>query len=118
MTQTNPVIRPIRKNDVIAYRGKMYNESFRGLAVELDGEVIGIAGVLHTPVLQAFSMIKDEMRKYPKSLVKAAQYFRTILAEYDSPVYAKPSPDEKNPERYLEYVGFKRFNGSLYEWTQ
>ena len=86
--------------------------------MELDGEVIGVAGVLHTPVLQAFSMIKDKLRDYPKVLVKAGKVFRDILNKYDSPVYAIASPNEKNSMRYLEVVGFEQFDGRLYRWTQ
>lgn len=116
MESHNPIIRPILKSDIVAYRGSVFEQSFRGIAVELDDKVIGVAGVLHTDTLQAFSMIKDELRKYPKTLVKAGRYFREILAKYESPIYAIASPDEENSEGFLEHVGFKQYNGRLYRW--
>lgn len=112
-----PLIRPITKADVFAYRGEPYSASFRGLAVELNGEIVGVAGVLHTPVLQAFSNIRDELRKYPKTLVLAARKFREILAQYDdSPIYAIANENEKNAPGYLEYVGFEHYHDGVYRW--
>lgn len=115
-----PIIRPAKRNDVIAFQGEPYDQSFRGIVVELDDEIIGLAGVLHSNPLQAFSVISDTMRKYPKCLVLAARDFRKYLDMYDSPIYAMANPDEKNSEGYLEYVGFEKFDESkrLYKWQQ
>ncbi len=110
------VLRPATKADIIAYRGKTYKESFRGIVAELDGEILGIAGVLHTANLQAFSSIDDKLRKYPKSLVKAAIMFRDILNSYDSTIYAKADEHEKNSTGYLEYVGFEPYSERIYKW--
>jgi hypothetical protein len=106
----------VQKRDIIAFKGENYNDSIRGLVVELDGEIIGIAGVMQGQCLQAFSSISDTMRKYPKSLVKAAIYFRSILSKYEAPVYAIANPDESNSKGYLEYVGFEHYDGSIYRW--
>ncbi len=114
--QTQPVIRPATKADIVKFRGKPYRESFRGIVVEIDGEIIGVAGVLHTEVLQAFSTIKDELRKRPKLLVTSAKIFRDVLRSYSCPVYAQASDKEKNAAGFLEYIGFEHYQGSVYKW--
>lgn len=109
-------LRPAKKADIIAYRGKPYAESFRGIVADQEGEIIGVAGVLHTSTLQAFSNIKDELRKHPKVLVLAARKFRDILNSYNSDIYAIANENEKNAAGYLEYVGFEHHHGSIYKW--
>ena len=111
-----PVIRPATKADIIVYRGKPYKESFRGIVADLDGEVLGIAGVLHTMQLQAFSSIKDELRKYPKTLILGAREFRKILNGYERDIYAIASKEERNSARFLEYVGFEPYHERIYKW--
>ena len=76
--------------------------------------VIGIAAVLHTSPLQAFSTVTDELRKHPRVFILAAKQFRDILNSYNSPIYAEASSKEKNATGYLEYVGFEHYNGRVY----
>lgn len=94
----------------------MYKESFKGIVADQDGEILGIAGVLHTATLQAFSNISDELRKHPKMLILAARQFRDILNSYQQDIYALASDQEKNAAGYLEYVGFEHHKGSIYKW--
>lgn len=113
-----PLIRPVTKDDVIEFKGEQYNDSFRGMVVEYDGRVIGIAGVLHGIPLQAFSSMSDEIRRYPKTLILAAREFRKILAMYDGfPIYALASKNERNASGYLKYVGFEHYCGDMYRWV-
>lgn len=114
----NIQLRAANKADIIAWRGKPYRESFRGIVADLDGEIIGIAGVLHANQLQAFSEITDELRKHPKTLVLAAREFRDILNSYDYPIYAQASEEEKNSAGFLEYVGFEHYQKRIYKWAQ
>lgn len=109
-------IRPANKADIMAYRGKVYKESFRGIVAEIDGKVVGIAGVLHTQPLQAFSNVLPELKKRPKALIMAAREFRKILNSYDSPIYAVADEKEKNSTGYLEYVGFEPYQKRIYRW--
>lgn len=110
------ILRPATKADIIAYRGKPYRESFRGIVAELEGEVVGVAGVLHTSPPQAFSNIRDALRAHPKTLILGVREFRKILNSYDSQIYAIANEKEKNSTGFLEYVGFEHFNKRIYRW--
>jgi len=114
----NVQLRPANKADIIAWRGEPYRDSFRGIVADLDGEIIGIAGVLHSTQLKAFSEITDELRKRPKMLILGAREFRNILNSYDHPIYAHASEEEKNATGYLEYVGFEHYQKRIYKWAQ
>lgn len=93
--------------------------TIRGIAAELDGETIGVAGVLHGYPTQAFSQMDDRLRRYPKTIMLAARKFREILQSYDV-AYAVASREEKNADRFLTYVGFKYLqtttSGRTYRW--
>lgn len=100
-----PKIRPLKKSDLGEFDSMGF--TVRGYAVELDGKVIGIAGVLHTRPLQAFGQIKDELRKYPKTIMKVIKMFKSILESYDMPVYAIACKKEYNSTKVLERIGFE-----------
>ena len=111
------IIRAATKADIIAYRGKVYPESFKGIVVDFDGEIVGIGGVINTSPLQAFSNITDKLRKSPKTSVKAARLFRKLLNSYSYDIYAYASEQEVNAIGYLKYIGFEYFNERIYKWT-
>lgn len=86
--------------------------------MDLDGEIIGVAGVLHTPFKQAFSSMTDEMRHYPKTIMKVGHKMRKILNSYNEDIYAVASDREDNSKAFLERVGFKHYDGEVYVWTR
>lgn len=112
------MLRPASKADVIALNGKSFNASFRGIAAEIDGKVVGIAGVMHTSSLQFFSQFSDELRKYPKSLIMAARMMREILDQYSSPVYSIADESIDSSSRFLEHIGFEHYEGRVYQWDK
>lgn len=114
----NVQLRPASKADVLTFLGKPFTESFRGIVAEKNGEVIGIAGVLHTLRLQAFSTITAEMKKHPKTIIKAVRLFREILNSYDTTIYAVASETERSSMRFLEHVGFEHYHERIYIWQQ
>jgi hypothetical protein len=118
MASKNPILRPATRADVIAMEGKLYGASFRGIAAEIDGKVIGVAGVMQTQNLQLFGSLTREVRHYPKMLITAARMLIEILNQYDSPIYAMPDEGVKNSARFLEYMGFKHYHGRIYRWLQ
>jgi predicted transcriptional regulator len=110
------LLRSAQRADVIAFRGEPFDQSFRGIVADKEGEIIAIAGVLHTDHLQAFSSIKEPMRKSPKSLILGARIFREILNSYGREIYAFASEKENNSAVFLEYIGFKHYHGRIYLW--
>jgi len=116
------VIRPVKRTDILALCGQSYAQSLRGLAIEHDGETVGLAGVLHTNPLQCFSEMTDRLRDSPRTIVKTAIQLRDILDSYAADIYAIASEEEPTASRFLEYVGFKYINsthqGELYQWQR
>jgi len=102
------MIRPLASNDLSEFNHMGF--TVRGLAIELDGEVVGIAGVLHTNPIQAFSRMDDKLRKHPKTIMKVIKKFKDILSNYNSPIYAIASEKEYNSNKVLERIGFKFFH--------
>lgn len=118
MESKSPSIRALQKNDIEVFYGKKFNESVRGLAVELEGVPVAIAGVMHTNPLQAFSDMKDSLRKYPKTIIKTARRLKNILDAYESPVYAYADEDESNSANFLKHVGFTEIEEGVFKWQQ
>jgi len=116
MKSKTPLIRPLNKNDKWWFTH--HDKTVRGVVVELDGEIIGVAGVLHTSPLQAFSEMSDKIRKYPKTVMKVMLSFKKVLEHYDLPMYAIANEDEHNSRKVLERIGFKPLDGRMYKWQQ
>lgn len=77
---------------------------------------LGVCGVQHSPVLEAFSFITNEMREYPGAIWRAAVKFRSLLSEYDSPVLSFASDVEETAPAFLERIGFQQVEGRVYQW--
>jgi len=123
MKSKTPTIRTINKDDIESFNnGSRYRQSLRGLTVELNGEPIGIAGVLHTNPLQVFSEMRDEMRDYPILIMKTAKRLLNIMETYDKPLYALASENENDPDSFLIHLGFEftgeNEQGRYYKWQK
>lgn len=116
MESKSPNIRALKSKDIVEFYGKSFPESVRGLAVEFEGEPVAVAGVIHTNPLQAFSSIKDSLRKYPKTIIKTARRLKTILDMYESPVYAYADKGEKNSVNFLKHIGFTQIEDGVFRW--
>lgn len=108
---------PINKQHILEYKGKPFEKSMRGFAALHDGKVVGIAGVLHTEVLQAFSEFSDEVANNKRFIVQAIREFRKLLTQYDEPVFAAPDATKSTACGFLKHIGFKK-QGELYRWQQ
>jgi hypothetical protein len=115
MKLKTPLVRPLKKADLKSFDS--FNYSVRGVAVEIGGEVVSVSGVLHSSPPQAFSFMKDELRKYPKTIMKVILEFKDILNHYKIPIYAKCSNKEKNSRKVLERIGFELVDGRFYRWN-
>ena len=88
----------------------------RGIAALRDDECLGICGVQHGPMLEAFSFIRNDMRAYPGAIWRAAVKFRELLNSYDQPIFASASEVEGNAPAFLERIGFTLVQGRMYQW--
>lgn len=113
----NLTIRPSKRGDIENVLQKRYRETFRGVTVEEDGEIVGIAGVLHGRELQAFSTLNFDTRQDRRFMVKAVREYRKILEHYDLPIYAQPDPNRSTAQEFLGYVGFEERDDGLFVWT-
>ena len=84
-----------------------YGATVRGRTIEIDGEPVGVAGVLHQNPPQAFSTMTDALREHPKAIVRFIQAFEEFLQMHYTRVYALASSREKNAPRCLERAGFE-----------
>lgn len=116
---TSPSIRPLTKADLEAMGVDHFDLTVRGIAAELNGEVVGVAGVLHGSPSQAFSTMDDRLRAYPKTIMRAARQFLHVLSHYDT-VYAVASDNEPNSVRFIERIGFRYLTttsqGRTFRW--
>lgn len=108
MTKSKPVIRPATYADAVAYYGGDPVSSFKGYAVDLDGEIIGICGVFYhegRPI--AFSEMKEPMRRYIKARAMACRILLKLFDSIGGKVYAFASDTEPTAPYLLAKLGFK-----------
>lgn len=91
-------------------------KTLRGFAAELDGEVVGVAGVIYTKPPQAFTHMADNLRRYPKFILQFIDYFADWMKQHHTVLYAVPSCNEKNAKKVLERAGFRQYRGEVYKW--
>lgn len=113
-------LRALKRSDILALYGRSFSESIRGIAAEKEGRVLGIGGVINTAPLQAFSRITDELRKYPKMMVKMGRSLANIMNDYEQPIFAVADAEEKNAGGFLAHIGFEYVEstnvGEVYKW--
>lgn len=103
-------IRPSKKGDT------SITNTFRGITAEQNGEVVGVAGVMHGHELQAFSSIGFDASTHKRLIVSAIRQYRDILNSYDVPVYAKANDKIAGSEQFLRHVGFVDIGDRIYKW--
>ena len=116
MASKNLKVRPINEADIRAFYNKPFVQSLRGLTVESENEPVFIAFVVNTSPPQAVSWMKDELRKHPKMILKAAKEFIKIMEKYPCDIYAVADEEEKNSECFLKRIGFTHLIERLYVW--
>jgi len=118
MNPSEPIIRMSKKDDAPAVWGGLPIASFRGVTAELDGEVIGVAGIMHTNPLQAFMTMREPLKQHRKAIVLGIREFRKLMALYSAPIFAFPNQMEPTARGFLSYVGFTQESSEVYRWTQ
>lgn len=72
-----------------------------------EGEILFVAGVLHSMPKTAFMDMKPAAKQFKRGIVRAIPLYREILSLYSVPVYALADNDIPGSERFLERVGFR-----------
>lgn len=118
------IIRNVEATDLTSLSVDTMGQTLRGkvIADKVTGEPLGIAGVLHTEPFYAFSMMTDELREYPKAIVKFMREFSSFLQQHYEAVYAIPAGYEINSRGCLEMIGFRYLYsdmnyGDVYRWS-
>ena len=112
------LIRALKRQDVIDMYGRTVWASMRGFTAELEGRVIGVAGIAFAKPLQCFCALDDEMKDHPREIVKAVRIVRELLNDVDLPVYATPDEYETTADQFLKHVGFVPISEGMYQWPQ
>jgi len=111
-------IRPLTTADIVAVRGAPLRESIKGIAVDFDGELAVIAGLVHTIPLQVISVIvNQDIRLCRRVALPIRKAFMGILEEYSEfPIYAVPDDKYPTPEVFLKFFGFEQIKEGVYQW--
>jgi hypothetical protein len=116
------MIRAATRDDVMSMTGTTFDDNIWALAVERDGELLGIAGIQYSHPRMCFGNIKPELKNYPRELVRLAHRVTDKVADSKVPVYAIANEDEATAPGFLTHVGFEYFmtapEGEIYKWHQ
>ena len=107
---------PMSVGDYIEIVGDPPAVSVRGLSCLEGGKCLGIAGVMNTVPLTAFSMITDRLATDKRTIVRAVRKFRDLLNSYDSSIYAVPNSLLTTAPGFLSHVGFRELHDGVYVW--
>lgn len=104
-------VRYATKADIEGYNGGPPFHTMRGVCVEIDGEIKGIAGVYRTDGGQmVFIDMDDELVNHPRVIVKAARMVLSLCERYTR-VLAFADPEKETAERFAEHFGFTPTGG-------
>ena len=113
----NPIVRSATRSDIIAFRGEPWGQSFRCVVAELDGEILGVAGIIHSQPLQVFSSIIDKLQDYPKTIILMIREVKAMMKLYNN-LLIIALVDSKRPTStgLLEHMGFEKYREGIYRW--
>lgn len=114
-------LRSATASDAAAFWGFLPHQSFRAIAAEIDGQVIGIGGyALDGPYVRAFMDIKPEARRHRVALLRAAKMTLAMARERGVSLIAVAQDDEPTADRFLTHLGFEHSHsspdGEVYRW--
>lgn len=115
-------LRAAKRGDYELLYGSPPKWSMRAITAEIDDIPVGIGGYFFgTEGILVFSIVKDELRKYPYAIYKGARQIAKMVKDSGLPViaYADPKIDRAGP--LLEHLGFEYVNtssrGEVYTWN-
>lgn len=113
---------PASSDQVRRFFGETPKQTVRAWAVMLDGEPVAIGGFAYSgDYIVMFSNLTPEIRRFPKSLLKAAkQIVREAAARHKGAVIAIADPSEPTAPNFLTHLGFLYVgsspDGEVYQW--
>ena len=115
-------LRPSTKADIVSLYGGRHKRSMKAITAVLDGAPVGIAGIyFDRGRVVAFSEIKEELRRYPIAIYKAARIVREMIIKMNVPVIAIASPSVDGAGELLHHLGFDHIDtskaGEVYQWN-
>ncbi len=118
---TKPSLRNATIEDYETFYGHKPKVTIRAVVAELDGKVVGIGGIAYYKnQMVAFSEIRDDLRKYPVFIMKAAKRIAKLLDKHGKSAVAIACPKEGNSQAMLERVGFTKISSTeeqeTYQW--
>lgn len=118
MKLTTPIIRPIKASDLDKFYPDGDLLTVKGWAFDLDGEALGVFGLMYTSPVQAFSTITTELKSYPKVIIKAARMMAEKMNECDHLVIAEADENEPTSMKFLAHIGFVRVQERYFKWQR
>ena len=92
--------------------------SMRGVVFEDDGEPVACAGLYTEAGHQVLFFDGDHarVRAAPVTAVKAAKHLLELAARAGTPVLAHALEEAEKSERFLQFLGFTKKEGRVYQW--
>lgn len=115
-------IRPLVAMDILKMFGFPLQQTCQGFAVEMDGKLAAIAGVMiQRPLMIAFSIIRPGLEVSPRLIWRTALELWEKIKGLGYPVlYAIASPDIPGAPAFLERLGFTHIEhgvrGDIFKW--
>lgn len=103
--------------DILAFYGEPARGTVRALVAEMDGEVVGIIGIVREPQWGLFfSEFKPALQVQLKSItiMRAIKRALTFCDDYRGPVLAIAEDAESC--RIMHRLGFTHLHGAWYGW--
>ena len=104
-------------DDLLAFYGRPPDGTMRAYVAEMDGEVVGIMGVVREPLWgKCFTDIKPELQPHLKSItiMRVVKKALKLCDEYKGPVVALA--DNAESCRIMHRLGFTHLHGGWYAW--
>lgn len=112
-------IRAATAADAQAFWGPGLPTSIRGYVAELDGRVMGIAGLAYAPnQIRAFADMVAGGEKYPMTIMRMVKLVKALLNETKAPVFCNADPNLPNSRKFLAHVGFKPMDDRTFVWSK
>lgn len=113
------IVRPATVDDLIEYSGSLPPCQIRAMAAEVDGKVVGIAGLafLKNGAVLAFMNAEGVVREHRVRLFRSAKGFiRDAASRGLTRINAICADDIEAAERFLRHLGFRQVSGGIYHY--